>query len=111
MIKVSAIQKDLTGEKLVNELTVKCLNSGCPFRDTFENYKNFHKGKCQLEVGLDQWLKGMQSSLNEHAVNKHRHRYSSEGEENDKVELKQQTQSKILPRPKDRSQKKDMNWD
>ena len=61
MSKVTVIQKDLTGEGLVNELTVRCLNDGCPYRGSFEEYKKFHQNSCTLKTGLDEWLKCVQS--------------------------------------------------
>ena len=45
------VQKDLIGEGLVDELVVRCLNDGCPFRGTFEDYKKYHKDSCNLKVG------------------------------------------------------------
>jgi hypothetical protein len=50
-LKVRVVQKDLIGEGLVDELVVRCLNDGCPFRGTFEDYKKYHKDSCNLKVG------------------------------------------------------------
>lgn len=65
--KVKAVQRDLVGQSLVNEFEVRCLNEGCPFKGTFEDYKKYHSGTCKLKVGLDNWLKDMKSTLQEHA--------------------------------------------
>lgn len=51
--RIGVVQKDLIGEGLVNELMVRCLNEGCPYKDTFEDYKKYHLGSCKLKVGLE----------------------------------------------------------
>lgn len=56
---VKVVQKDLTGEGLVEGLLVKCLNKDCPFKDTLEVYKKYHKDSCKLSGGLDHWMKAM----------------------------------------------------
>lgn len=61
--KIVAAQKDLVGEGLVNEMTVRCLNEGCPYKGTYEEYKKYHQNQCTLAKGFDEWLKSMQGTL------------------------------------------------
>jgi DNA-directed RNA polymerase subunit N (RpoN/RPB10) len=78
--KVTSIQKDLTGLALVNEMPVRCLNEGCPYSDNFDNYKRSHMKNCRLKSGLDDWLKNMKSTLDDHSNNPYKRKYSSENE-------------------------------
>jgi hypothetical protein len=34
-------------------MAVRCLNSGCPFKGSYEEYKKFHQSQCKLNKGLD----------------------------------------------------------
>jgi hypothetical protein len=39
-------------------MPVRCLNNGCPWRGSLEEYNNFHQDGCKLkEHGIDEWLK------------------------------------------------------
>lgn len=52
-VKIVEAQKDLVGEGLINEMTVRCLNDGCPYKGTYDQYKKFHQTKCVLGRGFD----------------------------------------------------------
>ena len=49
-------QKDFLASGLVDGLTVQCLNSDCPWKGSFSNYRNFHCNKCVLSEGIEKWL-------------------------------------------------------
>jgi hypothetical protein len=68
----------LIGIALINEMIVRCLNDGCPYRGTFEEYKNYHGKDCKLKQGLDNWLKEMQGTLNENSKQIAKFRHSSD---------------------------------
>lgn len=60
-------QTDLIGLSLVNEMTVRCLNDGCPFKASFEEYKKFHQNSCKLEKGLEDWLRKIKGTLEDNS--------------------------------------------
>ena len=64
--KITVVQKDLVGEGLINEMQVRCLNQGCPYKGTFEEYKKYHQKQCKLDNGLEEWIKSMQGTLDQH---------------------------------------------
>jgi hypothetical protein len=44
-------------------MTVRCLNPGCPFKGSFEEYNKFHQASCKLKDGLDEWLKSLENVI------------------------------------------------
>ena len=44
-------------------MKVRCLNSGCPFNGTYEEYINDHGKNCKLKDGMDNWMSKMQALM------------------------------------------------
>lgn len=69
------VQKDLIAQALIDEMEVKCLNKECPYKGTFDEYKNHHHKTCTIN-GLDDFMNSVKESL---AFNRIKRKYSSEG--------------------------------
>lgn len=47
-------------------MIVKCLNEGCPYKGSYEEYKKFHQKSCKLQKGgLEEWLKNLKGTIEE----------------------------------------------
>lgn len=61
--KIVVKQKDLIAIGMINELKVKCLNQGCPFNGSYEEYLHDHGKNCKLKDGMDNWMLKMQALM------------------------------------------------
>lgn len=47
-----ALQPDITATNLIDDLEVRCLNDGCPWYGTLDQFKKKHSKECVIKDGL-----------------------------------------------------------
>ena len=56
-------QPDILAANLIDELDVKCLNSGCMWTGTLDRFKNIHSEDCKFKHGYDSWVNGIRVTV------------------------------------------------